>query len=253
MDCIPKKIHQIWIQEEELPDKFKDCQRSWQKYQDRGWEYKLWHGTEIRRMLEEHFPHTVSCYDSAKSHSSRSNFARYIILYLHGGIYVDTDMKSIRDIDHLFEGHQFVVCKETPHQLCTCIIGSVAKHSILERCLSYYQNRYYDPYQMSYLASGPVFFSKRFGDYIREKNQDGIIVYDTYVFLPVSFHGRVDMDPDMSDPSLRGAYTIHYWDYSWKKSVGQISPMNALIITILIVLAAAFIVWGVYYSVRRRK
>lgn len=241
---IPKKIHQIWIQDQDLPEKFWDCQKSWQEYRKRGWEYKLWHGSEIRDLLETRFPYLVSCYDNARSHSSRSNFARYAILLTEGGIYVDTDMKSIRDIDHLFLDADFVVCRETSHQLCTCIIGSIANHPVLSRCLSHYLNNYYDPFQMSYLGSGPVFFSKRFGDHIRENGQDGIKVYDTKVFLPLSFHGRVDMEPDMSDPSLNGAYTIHYWDYSWKKNIFSVSTANGVAVLLLIILAILFIIWG---------
>lgn len=296
---IPKKIHQVWIQDAPLPDKFKPCQKSWKAYRARGWEYKLWHGSEIRKMLQEHFPHTVKCYDTARSHSSRSNFARYVILYLYGGIYVDTDFKSVKNVDKLFQNAAFVVCRETQHQLCTCIIGSAPKHPILHNCLMYYQNKVYDPFQMSYLASGPVFFSKRFGEYVREHGQYGIsersilehqsssdseerystestdlfeitdvserhstdnnhlentgrvIVYDTNVFLPLSFHGRIDMDD--SDPSLQGAYTIHYWDFSWKKNIWDISTTNAVIIAILIVFIFVILVWGAHYTRCQRR
>ncbi len=270
---IPRKIHQVWIQDDELPEKLWECRRSWWRYQDRGWEYQMWHGGEIRELLESHFPHLVPCYDNARSHSSRSNFARYIILYLYGGVYVDTDMKSVRDIDRLMDGHEFVVCRETPHQLATCIIASIPFHPILSRCLAYYKDHLYDPYQMSYLASGPVFFSKRFGEHIRanrvsgdainpnadenverdeEAPGDGIVVYDTHIFLPVSFTGRVDMDPDVSDPSLNGAYTIHYWDYSWKKSASA-STINVWIIILLAILVACFIAWGILQTRKSKK
>lgn len=250
---IPKYIHQIWIQEEDLPEKYKSCQESWLKYKERGWQYKLWHGNEIRNLLFHNFPFLVDCFERARSHSSRSNFARYIILYLFGGVYVDTDMKSIRDIDHLVDGYEFLVCKETEHQLCTCIIGSVKGHLILEYCLNYYRNRYYDPYQMSYLASGPVFFSKRFGEYVRKYDQGNVAVYDTKVFLPISFHQRIDMVPDLSDPSLNGAYTCHYWDYSWKKSVWVVSGYNLAIIVLLAILVIILIAYGIYFSIRCRK
>ena len=44
---IPKKIHQIWIGENQLPHKCISWMNSWQKF-NKDWEYKLWNEKNIQ-------------------------------------------------------------------------------------------------------------------------------------------------------------------------------------------------------------
>lgn len=85
---IPKKIHYIWFGGNPLPPLAERCIASWEKYMP---------GYEIVRWDESNFD--TDCCDyvreaiSVKKWAFASDYARFKILYEHGGVYLDTDVE----------------------------------------------------------------------------------------------------------------------------------------------------------------
>lgn len=95
---IPKVIHYCWFGGNELPEKARKCIESWKKFCP---------DCEIKEWNEQNFD--LNCCDyvreayQAKKWAFVSDYARFQILYDHGGLYFDTDVEVIRPLDELLE------------------------------------------------------------------------------------------------------------------------------------------------------
>ena len=94
---IPKVIHYCWFGGNPLPNIAVKCINSWKKY---------FPDYEIIEWNESNFD-LFSCdycreaYD-AKKWAFVSDYARFKILYEHGGVYFDTDVEVIKSMDDIY-------------------------------------------------------------------------------------------------------------------------------------------------------
>jgi hypothetical protein len=93
---IPKVIHYCWFGPAGIPNLAVRCIDSWKKYLT-GYELKLWN--------EDNFdvyslPYTLEAYES-KKYAFVTDFVRLYALYHFGGIYMDTDVEIIKNLDGL--------------------------------------------------------------------------------------------------------------------------------------------------------
>jgi len=95
-----KYIFQTW-KTTEIPDKWKEAQKSIiTKNPD--YKYKLYTDKDNRKIIKKYFSFFLKTYDSFEYHIQRVDAARYCILYLYGGIYLDLDYvcnKSFNEIE----------------------------------------------------------------------------------------------------------------------------------------------------------
>ena len=106
---IPKIIHYCWFGRGRLPRSAKKCIKSWKKFLP-DYAIKVWN--------EDNFDvnciqYTKEAY-AAKKYAFVSDYARFKILYEHGGLYFDTDVEVIRPLDKLLENGAFMGMEEDP-------------------------------------------------------------------------------------------------------------------------------------------
>jgi inositol phosphorylceramide mannosyltransferase catalytic subunit len=105
----PKIIHQIWMQgEDNIPQKFVPFIESI-KQNHKTWQYKLWDEIQILvllRSLKKEYKIWHDVYYKFNYLHQKVDFARYIILYIYGGIYIDIDVRSIKSLDPLINKYQ---------------------------------------------------------------------------------------------------------------------------------------------------
>lgn len=93
---IPKKIHYCWFGRSPIPEKNQKWMESWKKYCP---DY------EIIRWDEENYDITKNAYMYEAYKAGKWGFvpdyARLDIIYQHGGIYLDTDVELIKNMDEL--------------------------------------------------------------------------------------------------------------------------------------------------------
>ena len=108
--AIPKIIHQVWEgrTEPSMPARLQILARTWQE-KNPNWEYHLWNGEEMDKLVETHFPEYLSIYKSFPYSVQRWDTIRYMILYLYGGVYADLDSECFRPIDELLEGKNMFI------------------------------------------------------------------------------------------------------------------------------------------------
>lgn len=99
---IPKVIHYCWFGRGPMPTLALKCIQSWNKYMQ---AYK------IIEWNEDNFDVNCCIYVKqaykAKKYAFVSDYARFHILYHHGGIYMDTDVEVLRPLDALLNNQMF--------------------------------------------------------------------------------------------------------------------------------------------------
>ena len=100
---IPKIIHYCWFGHREKPALAKKCIDSWRRFFP-GWEIREWN--------EDNFDVNEIAYAreayAAKKYAFVSDYARFKILYEHGGVYFDTDVEVLRPMDAILERGAFM-------------------------------------------------------------------------------------------------------------------------------------------------
>ena len=95
---IPHIIHYCWFGHKDIPPLAQKCIASWRNY---------FPDYEIKEWNEDNFdinqiPYTQQAYN-CKKYAFVSDYARFKILYEHGGIYFDTDVEVIKPMDDIIE------------------------------------------------------------------------------------------------------------------------------------------------------
>lgn len=101
---IPNIIHQIYISKEGvIPDKVK----SWMdktKSVNSDFEYRLWSSRkEIYSFVKENFPYYYDKFISLEYDVQRIDIFRFMVLYVLGGVYLDTDIECQKNIYELIK------------------------------------------------------------------------------------------------------------------------------------------------------
>ena len=107
---IPKKIHYCWFGRNPLPESALKCIASWKKF---------FPDYEIIEWNEDNFdvnciPYTAQAY-AAKKYAFVSDYARFKILYEHGGLYFDTDVEVIKSFDDILARGPFMGFEVNPN------------------------------------------------------------------------------------------------------------------------------------------
>lgn len=115
---IPKVIHYCWFGGNPLPNSAQKCIASWRKYLP-DYEIKEWNESNFDVNI---IPYTAEAY-KAKKYAFVSDYARFWILYKYGGLYFDTDVEVIKNMDDIIAKGPFMGCENeakagaTPAQL----------------------------------------------------------------------------------------------------------------------------------------
>jgi len=101
---IPKIIHQIWFQGADfIPKHLVTYQNSW-KEKNPDYQYMFWDMNSIKDLIKQaNVVWITETYDNFPLMIQKIDFAKYIILYLVGGIYIDMDMKCLKPLNSLLE------------------------------------------------------------------------------------------------------------------------------------------------------
>ena len=93
---IPKVIHYCWFGRNPIPAEYQRYIESWQKFLP-DYEIKEWNEDNFDVNI---IPFTKEAYE-VKKYAYVSDYARLKILYDNGGVYFDTDVEVIRNMDDI--------------------------------------------------------------------------------------------------------------------------------------------------------
>lgn len=205
---IPKKIHYIWFGRNPLPELALKCIESWKKYCP---DY------EIIEWNEDNFDISKNLYAKqayeAKKWAFVSDYARVKILYKYGGIYLDTDMEILKNIDKLINSQSFTSFEDCKN-IAFGIYGSRPKSEILKILLdSYDDDRFILDNQMlntKTIVTRLTDILLKYKIKLNGKTQitDEINVYSSDYFYPKNV---ISKEINITN----NTYSLHHYDGSW--------------------------------------
>ena len=215
---IPKIIHHVWPGADPFKEKFHNFRNSWMKNHP-DWTFYFWRLDN----LPENFNPEIKEFLHNENYTvtPKSDLLRFEILRLFGGIYVDTDMESLKSIEVFRDLDFFTGYENNNGTICPSLIGSIPNHEILCKTIELSLNNLKD-YDVNYTnkkpnkVTGVQPFTKIVEKHLDDKK---IKIFSKEYFYPVHYDEKHKLDQETPD-----AYTKHYW--SGLDSDGWVSSLN---------------------------
>lgn len=129
---IPKKIHYCWFGRGSMPEFLLSCMDTWKKYCP---DYEIIEWNEDNYDINR-IPYAKEAYDK-KRYGFVTDVARLDILYEHGGIYMDTDVRLLRNLDELLYQPAFVGVEKWGNINTGGLVGAMPGHDMIKEMLDY--------------------------------------------------------------------------------------------------------------------
>lgn len=205
---IPKIIHYCWFGGKPLPSMAKKCITSWKKHCP---EYI------IKRWDESNFDVNCCAYVKEAFESKKwafiTDYVRLWAMYNYGGIYMDTDVEVLKNLDCFLSEKAFSGF-ESVDRIPTGIMASEKNSPIINLLLSRYHNRHFlMPDRSLDLTTNVeeitrVMVERGLILNGRKQTVDGFTFYPKDYFCPKDYRTK---KLELTD----NTYTIHHFDGSW--------------------------------------
>ena len=210
---IPKIIHQIWIGPKKLPDSYKKWMRTWVKYNPK-YEYRLWRDEDILKLNMKN----EKKYNESKNVGIKSDIARYEILNIYGGIYVDTDFECLKSIPKYLHHYDFVssIIFDFKPVIANGFIMS-KKNSILVENIIQNLNLEISSNNIEYIInnSGPGLLTKEYFN-LNNKARDKCLILPSNILYPYP-NFLINKSNDRKQMITESSFGLHHWEMSWMK------------------------------------
>lgn len=208
---IPKIIHQIWTQGcNKIPDKILKYVEKWKKKEN--YIHICWSDTSIIELLKKYDPSLIPIYTSFNLPQQRSDFGRYLLLYLYGGIYIDVDIiPGNKSFDSIFVNNKSIITGSGGHSgVSQSFIISKPKHplfkDIIEHIRSSHKRIWYEFFDVLYVerTTGGSAYKKFIGKYRSDVYQ-----------LPQNLTPQCNSFEECSLETYRDSITLQNFDKTW--------------------------------------
>lgn len=210
LEKIPKVIHYCWFGGGELPEQDKKCIESWKKYCP---DYKIIRWDESNydicknKYMREAYEH--------KMWGFVPDYARLDIIYQNGGIYLDTDVELVRNMDELLVNDAFMGMQTDFMVNPGLGFGAQKGSKVIQDCMqTIYGNRSFikgdgdidtvaSPHMMTdYLINHGWIQNQE------KQVVENLIIYPSNFFCPMDvLTGELKVTPE--------TYSIHHFHASW--------------------------------------
>ena len=204
---IPKIIHFVWIGNNQFPNQYYLFLNSWiDKYPD--FTFCFWNEHNLFTLLNQ------DIFDESITYAQKSDIARYEILYNYGGIYVDADFYSIKNIEELLNNIDIFSGFESDDFIAIGLMGFNKYNRYLKNLILYIELNYHlNKNNNIPNQTGPVYFTNFYKNYI--KNYKNYKFFEPSYFYNYSFQDKNNKLPIIFNENN---YCYHNWGYSWDLS-----------------------------------
>ena len=227
MSRIPKVLHHVWMSNNPFKEKFHGFRCSWMRYNP-DWNF-LFH--TIDNMRYDGLP--KKCIEGIKHpvlhYTAKSDIARWCILWLYGGVYVDTDVECLANFDEFMDNEMFAGISYEPNGIGNAVVGAVPKHrlsyaimmAITEACLKDVRATNKNIVDMTVNLSGKMLAKCP-------------KIYPRDYFYPIKWDLTERTEKFITNPKemFPKSYTIHHWSGvlkdGWTWDTIKTRPMTAV-------------------------
>lgn len=249
-----KTIHYIWAQGvDKIPDKFKRNIEDMYKYNKDTWKIKIWDEKDLYALARLYSPVLKHIFYKLPHMHQRIDLGRYLILFYHAGLSMDTDVVCLKPLDTLdiWEKRTLIVGEINMNQMekmiltktLTCpavnnaiiysrdtghVVLKVILDKMIEACNA--DNNLVNTDTDSILwTTGPTIFSQILCD---DKLADKITILPAEIFEPITQVLNVN---GITEHSV----LAHFHEQSWSKR----SKMQEFILSVY-VHCRQYLDWG---------
>lgn len=211
---IPKTIHYCWFGDRPIPEQYRNWMKSWELYCP---NYEIIEWNEKNYDVKKN-KYVQQAYEMQKW-AFVSDYARIDIIHEYGGIYLDTDVELIKNIDEMLMNNGFCGFESSEYVNYGLGFGSTKHHTIVKAIKEYYDNLCF------VLENGtlnqvncPIIqteIMKKHGLICNGEFQlvEGMTVYPSKVLCGMSPHSfRIQHN-------LEDTYAIHHYSGSWVENI----------------------------------
>lgn len=228
---IPKTIHYCWFGRGAMPELATKCMDSWRTHLP-DYQWKLWNEESFN---VNHIPYTKQAYENRKF-AFVTDYVRLYALYTEGGIYMDTDVEVLKNLDHFLHLPAFSGF-ESETEIPTGIMAAEKNSTWAKEQLSYYEGRHFvQPDGTLDTTTNVAIISdimRKGGfkfDNSLQNYRDQITIFPKDYFCPKSYlTNRLEL--------TENSHTIHHFASSWQ------TPWKKMKIRLLRLLGKRFTQW----------
>ena len=206
---IPKTIHYCWFGRGPKPELAKKCIESWKKYCP-DYEIIEWNedNFDIRSMT-----FTEEAYRS-KKYAFVTDYVRLYVMYTYGGIYMDTDVEVIKNLDDVLH-YQAFSGFESVDRVPTGIMAFEKGMPLLQELIDYYDNRHFLNHdgEMDMTTNVEIITNILSSHGLLLNGQFQIV--DGFALFPPDYFCPKDLQT-LDVNITKNTYTIHHFNGSWQ-------------------------------------
>lgn len=218
---IPKVIHYCWFGYDQIPEKYIQYMKSWEKYCP-DYEIKKWDISNFDCFANQYCKEAYE----AKQWAFVSDYARLYIIYHYGGIYLDTDVELLQSLTPLIEDGDGFIGFQNPMEVNTGLgFAAAPSNDCIKKMLDIYETRSFHLSDGSLnripcpaantvgLMDKGLKIGKKYSKNIQQL--EGIRVYPEEFFNP--------LNADTQKLSItNNTYTIHQYTASWLENGSKV-------------------------------
>lgn len=205
-----KYIHYCWFGGKPLPRLAKKCIRSWKKYLP---DYEIIRWSEENVDINE-CPFIKEAYEN-KKWAFVADYVRTKAIYEMGGIYFDTDMKIVSNIDFLLDKETFLGIEDSGMVNAAVWGTSKAKTRFAKEMLDFYRSQeHFNVYDI-YSYSIPRIMSRILDKYGFEMGKNDIQILNNNIYIyPRDYFYPLSYDYQ-DNVYTNNTCMVHYFDATW--------------------------------------
>jgi len=202
-NVIPRIHHMVWCTPNELLPKLQPYRISWMRHNP-SWDFLFW---KMSEMPFDKIPQI--CADVIRDEKvywvMKSDVARWLVLYLYGGVYSDTDVECMKPMDRFLSDGCFCGRSYHPTGVGNAIVGSVAGNPLmLDIAIATAEAISKD---LAFANSNIVDPTVNLAGKMLEKCPN---IYPVEYFYPYSW-GQKKEGRSQASSMYDQAYTVHHW------------------------------------------
>ena len=209
---IPKTIHYCWFGRNPKPKLAKKCIKSWKRFCP---DYEIIEWNEDNFDLSGCPLYVRQAYE-AKKWAFVTDYVRLQIVYEHGGIYMDTDVELVRDLDSLLCHQAYFGFEDGAHIATGLGFGAVRGNPLLKEIMDDYEGIPFihedGGFDTEACPSRNTRIFLRHGlkqDDSLQTLEGDILILPCVYLCPISYTTNIRHDSE-------DTISIHWFDASWK-------------------------------------
>lgn len=219
---IPKIIHYCWFGGKPLPEIAIKCINSWKKFFP-DYEIKEWNESNFDLNACDYCKEAYE----ARKWAFVSDYARFKILYEYGGVYFDTDVEVIKNMDDILQKGAFIGRERIANTFpVNAGLGLAAspKMAIIKEIVDHYESSHFvQSEKMETVVERVTKLLKKHGltDEQRYEVIEGLHIFPSDFFCPYDYNvGELNISENTR--------SIHWYDASWLDSRMQKRRQNCV-------------------------